>query len=110
MGAAILRRAPGGLVVLMHAAAAAHRLAPLSNPLGPRSCLLDTCLAACDKTSELVRAIYALIPADREGAVEQKRDTSVYTLADGFVQARPLPPRSLHGPTPPTTRRMTISF
>ena len=94
----------------MHAAAAAHRLAPLSNPLGPRSCLLDTCLAACDKTSELVRAIYSLIPADREGAVEQKRDTSVYTLADGFVQARDPPASSLHGPTPPTTRRMTISF
>ena len=47
--------------------------------------LLETCNEACDALSEMVVAIYALV-SDKSGTTT-KQDKSVFTLADGLVQA-----------------------
>ena len=47
--------------------------------------LLETCEEACDALSEMVVAIYALV-SDKSGTMT-KQDKSVFTLADGLVQA-----------------------
>ena len=47
--------------------------------------LLETCNEACDALSEMLVAIYALV-SDKSGTTT-KQDKSVFTLADGLVQA-----------------------
>ena len=47
--------------------------------------LLETCTEACDALSKMIVAIYALV-SDSSGTTT-KQDKSVFTLADGLVQA-----------------------
>ncbi|EOD27438.1 hypothetical protein EMIHUDRAFT_457163 [Emiliania huxleyi CCMP1516] len=53
---------------------------------GSSAVLLSTCAEACGELSELVAAIYGLVSADGSAAT-LKQDKSVFTLADGLVQA-----------------------
>ena len=48
--------------------------------------LLETCHDACTSLSVLVGAIYNMVSAD-ESKTTLKQDKSVFTLADGLVQA-----------------------
>jgi hypothetical protein len=71
--------------------------APASSarPDQPVSSLLRVCKTACDEITELVEAVYAQLGKDPGRAV-RKEDKSMFSLADGVVQARapPVPPPS----------------
>ena len=49
--------------------------------------LLATCKTACDDIQPFVEAVYATLGNDASGAV-LKADKSMFSLADGIVQAR----------------------
>ena len=60
----------------------------------PLSALLDMCLEACEALQPLVQAVYDLLATSLD-AKTTKADASVFTIADGLVQA--LLYRSLRG-------------
>ena len=60
----------------------------------PLSALLDMCLEACEAMQPLVQAVYDLLETSAD-AKTTKADASVFTIADGLVQA--LLYRSLRG-------------
>lgn len=57
------------------------------------SALLDGCLRACAAVTPLTKAVYAMVGAERDASVPagattaSKADGSLFTLADGLVQA-----------------------
>ena len=72
-----------------------HMRSPALLLLAALGALLTTCKTACDDLTPFVEAVYASLGKDASGAV-LKADKSMFSLADGIVQARATPNRTAH--------------